>query len=371
MSERPLVTSCSDSLRVSVVPVLSPEHKRFEQDLLRTTTCVPLPHRILWLESVGSREGWFCAAENAEGYCQAGFAIGMARSRALPGHRLLRVERFCAPADGEVVRAMLDRLITLVNRDRRVLRLSIEVCCFDETRRLATERLLADAGFVRSSSSRSYEHTLVLDLHPDEATLFASLDPKTRRDIRVIARNSVEVCPIEDPVWADRIEALFHESMSRTGGHAAQHDWAARIDLARTAPTLARIVGLFKTPIAGPDALVAFAGSYHHGDYAHYDASGATRSSGVRGPLSYALLWDLICWAKANSAKWFDFGGVTFGRLQDSDDALGGISDFKRRFTQNLVNVGAEWILEPHPLRARLARSIGATAQRLRTAFHR
>jgi len=367
----PTLDHPGDPVEVTIVRALSSEHRELERDLLRFAAYVPLQHRVVWLERFGDPEGWFCAARNAAGQCLGGFAISTAASRALPGHRLLRVERFCPPGDIEVQRLMLDRVCEFSRHDSRILRVSLELCCYDDARRIAVENLLARAGFTRSKSSRNYEDTLVFDLQPAEASLLAGLDAKTRRNIRMISKHPVEVRPIEDPIWAERIEALRRESMSRTGGHAARRDWVARIDFSRCSPALARIVGLFRTDVVGPEALVAFACAFSHGEYAHYDASGATRSSGLRIPMSYALLWDLILWAKSNSASWFDFGGVTLGHLKDGEDALGGISDFKRSFTRKLVHVGAEWILEPRPLRARLARAISGTAERLRAAWRR
>jgi hypothetical protein len=289
----------------------------------------------------------------------------MTASRALPGHQLLRVERYTPPSDPDVQRAMLQGLRDLVLRDRRILRLGVELHCRDEGRRLEAERQLSSLGFRRSESPRSYEQTLALDLRRDEAALLAGMHATARRHIRAVAKHPVEVRAIEDPAWADRIDALLRESMSRTGGAAVRHDWSARIEFSRRFPDLSRIVGLFRTDVASAESLLAFAWGCNHGEYAHYDAAGATRSSGLRLPMAYALMWDLIVWAR-RSARWFDLGGVTPGHLNDGEDALGGISDFKRFFTREVVEVGTEWVLEPRRFRARLARAIGAAVARLR-----
>jgi lipid II:glycine glycyltransferase (peptidoglycan interpeptide bridge formation enzyme) len=116
---------------------------------------------------------------------------------------------------------------------------------------------------------------------------------------------------------------------------------------------------MFRTDATGPKALLAFAWSHHHGDHAHYDASGSTRNTDIKAPLAYALIWDLCLWAKQHGATWFDFGGITAGSAASGDaDPVGGISDFKRYFSKTVVSVGEEWMLEPRPLRAKLARSI-------------
>lgn len=370
-NRNPAAEDRGQRVRTRLVRVLSPEHREFERDLLRVAACVPLQHRSAWLERFGDGSGSFCAALDHNGRCLAGFAIDVARSRALPGHQALRVERYCPAEQNETSRAMLECVCGEARRNPRVLGVSVELCCFEEAKRLVTEDLLTLAGFVRSAESRRYEHTLVLDLQPKIAEIFARLDSKARRDIRIVSRHPVEVRPIEGRIWAGRIEELRQESMTRTGGRPSPQDWSARLEFGRTSPHLARTVGLFKTDSSGPESLVAFASALSHGSYVHYDASGATRSSGLRIPMSYALLWDLIQWAKANSAQHFDFGGITLGHLKDGQDALGGISDFKRYFTKNVVQVGAEWVLEPRPFRARVARTVSAAAERIRIALHR
>ena len=75
-------------------------------------------------------------------------------------------------------------------------------------------------------------------------------------------------------------------------------------------------------------------------------------------------MWDLIKWAKHSGAHFFDFGGITPGTLA-SDDPLGGISDFKRYFSQRVVQVGAEWSYEPRPMQAQAARMMKSASTML------
>ena len=97
----------------------------------------------------------------------------------------------------------------------------------------------------------------------------------------------------------------------------------------------------------------AFLWVCNHGDHVEYRAAGSTRRTDVRIPYGYLLAWEMIQWAKAEGAEWFDMGGVT---LADGDQPeLEGISRFKRYFSRNVVEVGAEWELELSPARARIA----------------
>ena len=122
-------------------------------------------------------------------------------------------------------------------------------------------------------------------------------------------------------------------------------------------------MGLFRQPGSGPEALLAFGWACHHGDHAEYCTTASTRIPGSRLPLTHPLAWDLIRWAREHGARWFDFGGVSAGGLA-SADPLGGISDFKRSFSRQIETVGSEWVFEPRPGRARVARAL-ARARRV------
>ena len=90
------------------------------------------------------------------------------------------------------------------------------------------------------------------------------------------------------------------------------------------------------------------------GDHGVYADSASVRPDDIRLAVTYPILWDLITWAKRGGASWFDLGGITLGHATDGDP-LGGISDFKRFFTEDLIDVGEEWRFPLHSLRARLA----------------
>jgi hypothetical protein len=233
--------------------------------------------------------------------------------------------------------------------------------------RTAAGEVLTSFGF-RRAAPQLYERTLVVDLAPDEGTVFASFHSSTRRNIKSITKLGLEIRPIADLSFAPRIADLLRESITRTGG-AVQNpgtaDWATYIGFSQRHPDLARLVGLFRPDIAGPDSLLAFVWGCHHRDHVEYRYGGSTRNTGRRIPLLYGLVWDLIQWAKRTGALWFDMGGVTVDSLGDGTNTLGGISDFKRFFSRTMVTVGEEWVLEPRPLRARLERAISALAKRL------
>ena len=120
---------------------------------------------------------------------------------------------------------------------------------------------------------------------------------------------------------------------------------------------LARVVGLFRTDCTGPESLLAFVHGLHHGNHAEYSSGATSRDTDIRVPQTYALIWDLLRWAKRHGATLFDLGGITEA-VNDGSDPLRGISAFKRYFSKEELHVGDEWVLEPSALRASLARAV-------------
>lgn len=109
---------------------------------------------------------------------------------------------------------------------------------------------------------------------------------------------------------------------------------------------------------------------FFHGDCAHYDVSASTRETDLEVSMLYPVPWDLLGWARGRGATWFDFGGISsVGR--NSDDPLGAVSDFERRFGPEEGVVAQDWAFESRPLRARLARLAQAARARAREVARR
>jgi hypothetical protein len=333
---------------------------------------LPLYHRAIWARQ-RMASGVNCALlsiAGPTGACRAAFAIESAASRALPGHRLLSVTRFGIGTGGlneSAVGEGLAYLATLAREDRSVLRTTVEVFSLDAESRRLTGEALSRNGFVRVPPSRTYERTLVLDIAPTEEQLFAGLHKNARQAIRSIARFPVRVSTATSLSLASRLQDLSDETRGRTGGTQRRLDWNAIIEMSAEAPQLSRIAVLERTDRLGPDGILAFAWGCLHGEVGEYSESGSTRANDLKVSTSYALLWDLIIWARKGGANTFDLGGVTSG-ITHSEDPLGGISDFKRRFSQRELEVGEEWELVPRPRRAKLAGVVSRVAEALRSA---
>jgi hypothetical protein len=349
---------------------VTPEREAFERELVEFGVSLPLPHRSAWARCHPTAPSWFVGVQDGSGQCCGGFALQVNRSRALPGHLLLRTERYGAALDNRVREVGLLALAELARSQRRVLRVYLEVFSPEEDVRATIARTASRLGFRRPDRARSYENTAVLNLIPRESDIFSSLHSTARRHIRALSKKGFSICPIVDSVYETAMAALYDETLRRTGGVQEPVDWASKIELSSRHPELSRVIGTFEPGEQTPHSLVAFAWGCMHGDYATYAAAASTRSVSSKVPLTYGPCWDLICWAKRNGATWFDFGGITTSSA-GHEDRLRGISDFKRYFSNQVIAVGDEWILEPSPLRGRLAKAVGASAAWVRANLKR
>jgi hypothetical protein len=337
------------------------ERDHWERTLAEAGLQLPLPQRSAWAGLQPGQDSWLLILRDREGRCCGGAGLQVTRSRALPGHLLLRCERFGPGLSAVAQQAILHGLAGLARRNPRVLRAYVETYSPDPEQRSEVARVARELGFSQRQPSRCYEQTLLLDLKPDEDTILAGLHKTARRNLRDATKFPVEVRPITNAADFGRMNEIYQETYARTGATQEPQDWAALVDLCKREPAASRLVGLYRTDQQGPEALLAFAWGCGHGDHIHYSKAASTRNTDLRVSLMYPLMWDLIRWGKSNGAGYIDFGGVTQGSL-DSQDRLGGISDFKRYFSRQVVEVGAEWAYEPRALQTHAANAMSSAS---------
>src|SRR5687767_13980499 len=119
---------------------------------------IPLHHRVdalpildrgttSWSVTLGAHE-------------PSGFAV---EERRLPlGHRLLHLRRFGATVSADAVRAAAEAISTLA-RDRRTIRMMVELFTADDAHRAALAGALRDRGF-RDGLATGYRDTIAVDL---------------------------------------------------------------------------------------------------------------------------------------------------------------------------------------------------------------
>jgi hypothetical protein len=326
-------------------------------DLDASGTPVVLPSRPEWIRCIGSGSHALITADDRQGRCRAALALEIEPTRALPGHVLARAHHLGTSLVGTAGDAIFSRLRQFAAANSRLLQVSLELILRTPEEHARVEGTLRRLGFRRSTVPRHYEETLVIDLAGTEETLLRSFSSTTRRELRHWSKRPVELRLIRDPNYATRLNEIARETLARTNGRFVPRDWAQRIALCEELPAQSRLVGLFRSGRDDPEALLAYAWSCAHGDHAHYDDAGSTRVDDIRVSMMYPLMWDLIQAAKRGGCQWFDMGGARPAWVPD-DDPQAGIDGFKRRFSKEVARVGAEWVLEPHPVRARLAAGV-------------
>lgn len=343
--------------RIEASAADSPGVRDRERELLAQNVPLPYASRASVITTGEYFSSYFITVFDVRGECVGGFAIRDRPAPLIPRHRLFRIEQFgssipLAAADA-VVSSLLDWL-----RDRPdVLRLSVDVFSFDDTREIIGG-VLARRGFRRAEHANGYVETLVMDLGRGEEEIFRSLHHSARRKIRQVEKQGLAIRSVVDGSLAGRMNDMLLETFARTGGSIQPRNWEERIEHSRVNPDVSRIVGLFRTDVDGPPSLLAYAWGCHSGDHVFYSEAASTRHTGdLRIPVAYGVMWDLILWAKRTGASVFDMGGITRGTHMDGDP-LGGISDFKRYFSQEVVKVRDEWVLDHHSWRASVAAAI-------------
>ncbi len=103
-------------LRAAIYRGVGAEREQCEQDLVSSGVNLPLPHRCVWARMRRDVESWFVAVRDAGGRCHGGIAVEAARSRALPGCLLLRIERLGEWLDERISEIALAALAQLARR---------------------------------------------------------------------------------------------------------------------------------------------------------------------------------------------------------------------------------------------------------------
>lgn len=354
---------CDDTgMRVTLIRQLCTDRDKAERELIKKGVPLPLTSRSEWAANLHRSEPWFLVVQDTCGNVCAGVGIERTSTRALPGNTLLTVRRFGEQISPQVSKAAFEALALLAKSEPNILRLSIQL--FSREQRPELAETLRRLGFHQVQPPGSYRHTLVIDLKPSEEEIFASFSESGRNKIRKTARKLLRSEVITDPLYAEQLKKLQNQALLRTGGHIASENWPDILKLSKEHPSLSHVFGLFVAEDRSPDSMIAFGWVCNHGNHAEYRAAGSTRRSDLKLPYGYLIAWDMIRWAKSTGADWFDMGGVTLG--DEDEAALEGISNFKRSFSREVVEVGAEWVFEPSPYRARIADLVSNSAQRIR-----
>jgi hypothetical protein len=338
----------------------------FEAELEAERIPIALPHRSTWASALGSEQSLFVGVTDAAGHPRYGCGVDILPLRSLPGHSVYRIQRFGYGLDSEAMTVVLRELAAYARARSMVLRVNVEAFA-GETRSLESITSVAGLlGFTPCVPPLRYTRTLRLDLRGSLNAIRERLPRTARRNLRAAQKSGLVVRLIDDLSMASDVAALEREAFARTGGEATVTDWSTLIGYARRHPRLVRIVGIFSEETGSSPELLGFATGRAHGDHIEYASGGTTRRAGLKISIGYPLLWHLIEWGHEVNAEWFDFGGITRGSAGDDEDALGGISDFKRHFGGEEIEVGGEWTLQVSPVRSAVADAISRVTGAIR-----
>lgn len=349
-----------------VCAVRAADRKQCEEAIASAGLPLPLHDLIVWHSRGPGPRSTLCLIHDDEGRLRGAFAVQRYPSNALPFHAFLRVEHLGEAVPEGSEPAVAASLRHLAQRTPRVLRLAVEVHDRDRARRLRIGAALRAAGFMRRDDVRMYQHTLAIDLTMSEEDLLATFSARARRELRRAGKFPLGVVELDGNLHVPVLDELLRETFERTGGAAPVQHWGKLTALAKAAPTRLRLFGMTLAEEGTAPRLVAFARIVRHGTFAVYETAASTRLADRRVPMMYPIIWESLAWARDTGATWFDFGGVTAGTSDTTEDPVGGISEFKRNFGGELLEVGEDWSLDVAPVRERLAGSLGRAVAALR-----
>lgn len=243
---------------------------------------------------------------------------------------------------------LLPALIEL-SHSRRAITLKVEP---DLSAPPSLAQDLRTAGFRPSSHTVQPPRTLLIDLQPDEESLLARMQQKTRYNIRLAGRKGVSVRPWND---LDGFGRMMRETAARDGFGSHLPDYYRRAyQLFHPSGNCVLLVAEAEgEPLA---SLMVFKQQQR----AWYLFGASTNLQRNKMP-NYLLQWEAIRWAKMQGCSTYDLWGVPDAELETLEDeftaradGLWGVYRFKRGFGGDLRRTIGTWDLPLRPTLYRL-----------------
>ena len=220
-----------------VLHPLSDRRASIEDRLLAIGAALPLVHRVCWERTFHPRNALFVCLHDAQQQPVYGWTVLLDRSRAMPGHTILRVRRFGATVNLDLACAGLAAMRRLCELLDNVLRLELEVFNPDSGMRDGLRKYALQMGFKRLTPQKhGYHNTIRLELDADQEMLFQRLTRSARRNVKAPEKKALRIRPITEPSFAPRMEQLMRETFARSGGHEQHEDWAGLIAFSQARP---------------------------------------------------------------------------------------------------------------------------------------
>jgi hypothetical protein len=199
---------------------------------------------------------------------------------------------------------------------------------------------------ARRVRSRQHQHTLILRIDVDDATLRHGLNSGHRSRINTAEKRGLSIEQVADPADIVEFIALLRQTETRAGfySHDDGYYHAIAEELMPTGEASLYYAAVDGRRIAGA-LLFDFAGTRYYA----FAASDTQRRALMPAP---PLVWRSILDGREKGMRWFDFWGVA--PPGQPDHRWAGISEFKRGFGGELRTRGGTWELTVRPLSARL-----------------
>jgi hypothetical protein len=320
----------------------------WQQEWQQVSADFPLQQRYDWPLAGEAQQGVLLRLESNEQEEVAHVGVRLHHLRALPGAWYLQVPKLGVGLSDWALQATMPALRELAARWWRVARVRIELCLLDTPEMLPEVEWEAKKQGYIVAPPLEYEHTLVVTLPESADQALTQFHRSVFKNARKLERAGHVLRPITDQRFAERLSALYAETMSRTGARFDGPDIASVIRSAAETPERYRLLGLFRLGVEDPESLMAFRWCGRAGRYAYDLLAASTRLVDESGqiPMMPAIMLNMFDWAEALGATHFDFGGVVL----DGDprgNTVAGITRFKMQFGHNVTRVGSDLLLEP------------------------
>jgi lipid II:glycine glycyltransferase (peptidoglycan interpeptide bridge formation enzyme) len=198
---------------------------------------------------------------------------------------------------------------------------------------------LGRLGYIKYRLDLQSKATIMQDISDSLDGIMTNFKSKTRYNIRLAVRKGVKVerRPMDDSA-VDLMYDLMQTTQKRGGYFLRPKQHFANYWRELSAAGLGQLlVATHQSEVLGAVFVARFSGRAYYKDGGSYDSK-----RNLMAP--YLLQWEAIKWAKQNGDKLYDMVGVPpIAKLSDSKHPQSGLYQFKRSFSDNVVEFVGCW----------------------------
>jgi hypothetical protein len=206
---------------------------------------------------------------------------------------------------------------------------------------------LSAHGFHEVSAS-AYTQTRVIDLRPSVKEILDTFSANGRARLKIKNKDTdkIEINKISNTATIPFLKKALNDSFLRSVNRITDFDFEPLFASMDQLGSNVVMFGFYlKKSLLEPQAFIT---GIQHGSVVEFSVGGSLSSAHLRQfPFNHLLMWRLLLHSKENGIKFLDLGGITSG---EADDALSGISNFKRYFPGFEMPVGREMLFVLRPI---------------------